>query len=70
MGLDKEEFINFFEKDSKLFLFKSSHFKIIFSSLRKYDIKSKEVFSMIKQYPEMIIANRESLLEKKLKWSQ
>lgn len=67
LGLDKQEFKNFFEKDSKLFLFKSSHFKIIFSSLKKYDIKSQEVFSMIKQYPEMLIANRESLLEKKLK---
>lgn len=35
--------------------------------MKKYDIKSQEVFSMIKQYPELLIANRESLLEKKLK---
>ncbi len=67
LGINKQEFINFFEKDPKLFLFKSTHFKIIFSSLKKYDIKSQEVFSIIKQYPEMLIANRESLLEKKLK---
>lgn len=67
LGLNKEEFIEFFEKDSKLFLFRSTHFRIIFSALKKYDIKSKEVFQMIKEYPEMLIANRESLLEKKLK---
>ena len=50
LGINKQEFINFFEKDSKLFLFKSTHFKIIFSSLKKYDIKSQEVFNIITKY--------------------
>lgn len=66
LGLKKEEFIQFIERDSKLFLFKSSHFKNIFSYLKKYDIKAGETFNIIKRHPELIFANRHSLLRKKL----
>lgn len=66
-GLKKEEFRQFIENDSKLFLFRSSHFKNIFSYLKKYDIKAGETFNLIKKHPELILANRHSLLRKKLK---
>lgn len=65
-GLKKEEFKEFIEKDSKLFLFKSSHFKNIFTFLKFYDIKAGETFNLMKKYPELILANRYSLLKKKL----
>lgn len=66
LGLNKEEFKDFLEKDSKCLLFKSSHFKNIFAFLRKYDIKASETFSLIQRFPELVIANRHSLLAKKL----
>jgi len=65
-GLKKEEFKIFIERDSKLFLFKSSHFKNIFSFLKMYDIRAGETFDLIEKYPELLLSNRYSLLRKKL----
>jgi hypothetical protein len=65
-GLKKEEFIEFIEKDPKLFLFRSSHFKNIFIFLKKFDIKASETFNILKVFPELVLANRHSLLIKKI----
>lgn len=65
-GLKKEEFREFIEKDPKLFLFRSSHFKNIFLYLKKFDIKAGETFNILKKYPELVLANRHSLLMKKI----
>lgn len=65
-GLKKEEFREFIEKDPKLFLFRSSHFKNIFIFLKKYDIKASETFNLLKKYPELVLANRYSLLVRKI----
>ena len=65
-GLKKEEFREFIEKDPKLFLFKSSHFKNIFMYLKTFDIKASETFNILKKYPELVLANRHSLLMKKI----
>lgn len=65
-GLKKEEFREFIEKDSKLFLFRSSHFKNIFMYLKRFDIKASETFNILKKYPELVLANRHSLLMKKI----
>ena len=54
------------EQNPKVFLFKQTQLTNVVSLLTKQGLKSKEVFEFIKEYPDLLLANRYSLLKNKL----
>ncbi len=54
------------QKDPKFLLFNSSQIHNILKYLNSYDIKPQYTLEIFKQYPDLLISNRYSLLEKKL----
>ncbi len=63
---DKKEFYDFIIQNPKVFLFKHTQIINVISLITQYKIKSSEVFEILKKYPDLLIANRYSMLEKKL----
>jgi hypothetical protein len=66
MKLDRKEWREIIKANPKVFLFRHTQLTNVVSQLTKYGLKAKEVFEIIKVYPDLLLANRYSMLRKKL----
>jgi hypothetical protein len=65
-NFDKQEVKELIKRDPKFLIFKSTQFDNVIKHLNSLDIKPAQIFEMIKQYPDILLSNRYSILEKKL----
>lgn len=66
MKFDRKEWREIIQRNPKVFLFRHTQLTNVVSQLTKYGLKAKEVFEIIKVYPDLLLANRYSMLKKKL----
>jgi len=66
MKLDRKEWRQIIEKDPRVFIFRYTQLINIEKLLSNYGIRKTEIFEFIKQYPDLLMANRYDLLRKKL----
>ena len=58
--------VNLIKRDPKFLIFRYTQVENIIKQLSAFDIKPSQTFELVKQYPDILISNRYSILEKKL----
>ncbi len=66
MKFPQNEWLEVIKTNPRVFLFKYTQIKNIQKFLFKYNICNNELFKIIKEYPDLLIANRYDMLRRKL----
>lgn len=66
MKINRQDFREIIEKNCKVFLFRHTQVTNVVTLLTKQGLRTKEVFNILKEYPDLLLANRYDLLRQKL----
>ena len=66
LKFNRQEWRKVIEQNPKVFLFKHTQVTNVVVLLTQQGLKGQEVFEFIKEYPDLLLANRYSLLKNKL----